>query len=109
MLFHRKKIAINLFKRRDYDKFRPIFAVSGRHKIHSGTEVDKSHLAGPGGVVEVLQDVSGHTELCYLDASPFLHSAVLHASCLAMSKRVRKYEEKSLIHFPITCLCHHGN
>lgn len=46
-------------------------------------KVVRNTVTGSGGTVEVLQDVSGHTEFCYLDASTHL-SVVLFDSCLAM-------------------------
>lgn len=47
-------------------------------------KVTRGTVTRPGGTVEVPQDVPGHTELCYLDASPFLYSVALRASCPAM-------------------------
>lgn len=60
-------------------------------------KVTRDTVTGPGGTVEVSQDVSGHTELCYLDASPFLYSVALRASCLAMRWRVLMLENMKKI------------
>lgn len=47
-------------------------------------KVTMETVTGPGGTVEVLQDVPGHTEFSYFDVSAFLYSLALCASYLAM-------------------------
>lgn len=45
-------------------------------------KVMRSTVSGPGGTVEVLQDVPGYIELCYLDAST--HPSLLCSVPLAL-------------------------
>lgn len=47
-------------------------------------KVMRNTVTGPGGTMEVLQDVSGHTEFCYFDAST--HLSLLCSVPLALQR-----------------------